>query len=165
MRMIVILWVIFFVIIGCDDGGYESPSGGEYDSPMEESPDGRIFPGIEAANITLGEPLDRVKARHGEPNSVDDISASWDPKGITVFLDENGRITMIFIMHPNRAKTLGPPGVGIGSTKQRVEREFGVAEETKNGGLMHRYPTKGISFSYDSTGAAAKVWSISIVKN
>ena len=79
--------------------------------------------------------------------------------GLSGVLDGIGLVENRSIRKPNKAKTAG--GVGIGTTRKRVEREFGGAEKIEEGGKVHWYWKKGIEFSYD---ADAKVTSISVFK-
>ena len=79
--------------------------------------------------------------------------------GLSGFLDGIGLVENLSIRKPNKAKTAG--GVGIGTTRKRVEREFGGAEKIEESGEVHWYWKKGIEFSCD---ADAKVRSISIFK-
>ena len=122
---------------------------------------GLIMPGEEAAGIKLGDTFDRVKAIYGEPSDrKNELFAYWDPDmGLSGALDGIGLVDSLFIEHPNKAKTVG--GVDIGSTRERVEGEFGKAEEIQEGGKEHWYWKKGIEFDYD---ADAKVSGIFIFK-
>ena len=79
--------------------------------------------------------------------------------GLSGFFDGIGLVESLSIRKPNTAKTVG--GAGIGSTRERVEEEFGGAEEIKEGGKVHWYWKKGIEFSYD---AHSQVTNISIFK-
>ena len=122
---------------------------------------GLIVPGEAAAGIKLGDTFDRVKAIYGEPSSRRNaLFAYWNPdRGFAGALDGIGLVDGLFIRHPNKAKTVG--GVGIGSPRERVEGEFGLAEEIQEGGKEHWYLKKGIEFDYD---ADAKVVSIFVFK-
>lgn len=123
---------------------------------------GLIVPGEEAAGIKLGDTFDRVKAIYGRPSNFDDDKKRfqyWDPDlGLAGHLDGIDRVRSLFITKPNKAKTAG--GVGIGSTRKRVEGEFGNAEEIEADG-DHWYWKKGIEFNYD---ADAQVTSIFVFK-
>lgn len=55
--------------------------------------------------------------------------------------------TVHFIRKPNTAKTTH--GIGIGNVRKSVEKEFGLAEEIKNGGKEHWYWKKGFQIDYD----------------
>ena len=79
--------------------------------------------------------------------------------GLSGVLDGIGLVENLSIRKPNKAKTAG--GVGIGTTRKRVEEEFGGAEKIEEDGKVHWYWKKGIEFSYD---ADAKVRRISIFK-
>lgn len=110
---------------------------------------GLIVPGKEAAGIKLGDTFDRVKAIYGEPSKRDrNLFAYRDPNvGVSGAFDGIGLVQGVLIDRPNRAKTAG--GVGVGSTRERVEGEFGLAEEIQEGGKEHWYWKKGIVFDYD----------------
>ena len=122
---------------------------------------GLIVPGAEAAGIKLGDTFDRVKAIYGAPSKVDNTTKRfqyWDPNlGLSGFLDGIDLVDDLFLRSPNKAKTAN--GIGIGSTRQRVEEEFGQPEKIEDGG--HWYFKQGISFDYD---AGAKVELIYVFK-
>ena len=120
---------------------------------------GLVVPAAEAAGIKLGDTFDRVKSIYGRPSHFDNedrLFFYFDPDfGLAGHLDGIDRVDGIFLQHPNKAKTAS--GIGIGSTRKRVEEEFGEAEEIEEGGKEHWYWKKGITFNYD---ADAKVTDI-----
>ena len=134
-----------------------------------------IVPGKEAAGIVLGDEFDRVKVLYGKPDKEErgiggglnywDIGLSISDDGIGhvwslhIYKPFEGDIIRQIRHKPSLAKTTG--GNGIGSTRKRVESEFGPAEEIKDGGSDHWYWKKGINFQYD---AASKVERIYIFK-
>ena len=120
-----------------------------------------LVPGEEAAGIRLGDTFDRVQGLYGSPSKRNsDFFAYWDPDiGLSGVFDGIGLVENLSIRKPNEAKTAG--GIGIGSTRKRVEEAFGGAEKVEEGGKVHWYWKKGIEFSYD---ADAKVTSITIFK-
>lgn len=116
-----------------------------------------IVPGKEAAGIQLGDESDRVKALYGKPDqkkggivgSLDywdiGLSVSGDGIGqvrsIHIYRPFEGDIIRLVRHKPSLSKTLS--GSGIGSTRKRVETEFGPAEEIKDDGKNHWYLEKG----------------------
>ena len=63
--------------------------------------------------------------------------------GLSGVLDGIGLVENLSIRKPNKAKTAG--GVGIGTTRKRVEREFGGAEKIEEGGKVHWYWKKALN--------------------
>ena len=107
-----------------------------------------IVPGEQAAGIKLGDHFDKVKALYGEPEERNRIGHFFYFKiGFSGLVDGINHVESLSIREPNKAKTAG--GVGVGSALERVEEEFGPAEEIKDGGESHWYWKKGIQFSYD----------------
>lgn len=119
-----------------------------------------IVAGEQAAGIKLGDPFTKVKAFYGEPEERDRGGHfSYFEIGFSGYVDGIDHVESLFIRKPNKAKTT--EGVGVGSTRKRVEEEFGLAEEIKEGGKDHWYWRKGIEFDYD---ARSRVESIYIFK-
>ena len=145
------------VMLMVDDGVNESVT----KSVVVQIVHALIVPGEEVAGIQLGDGFDRVTILYGRPSKRNsDFFAYWDPDmGLSGVLDGIGLVENLSIRKPNKAKTAG--GVGIGTTRKRVEREFGGAEKIEEGGKVHWYWKKGIEFSYN---ADAKVRSISVFK-
>ena len=123
---------------------------------------GLIVPGVEAAGIKLGDTFDRVKAIYGKPSNFDANKAQfqyWDPDfGVAGYIDGVDKVIFLFITWPNKAKTAS--GIGIGSARERVEGEFGAAEEIEKG-RSHWYWKKGVAFGYDDNG---KVMDVSVFR-
>ena len=122
-----------------------------------------IIAGKQAAGIRLGDPFNRVKALYGEPDLLysDSSSFSFHAMRVSGVIDGINLVEHVFINKPNKSKTAG--GVGIGSDREQVEKEFGPAEEIKEDEdrIVHWYWKKGISFDY---GKDSKVKSIHILK-
>ncbi len=141
-----------------------------------------IVPGKGAAGIQLGDEFDRVRALYGKPDREERGIVGgldyWDI-GLSVSDDGIGNVEHLHIFKPlvlqgdiirpirhkpSLAKTVGANG--IGSTRKRVENEFGLAEqieanELDEGGERHYYWKKGMGFTYS---AASKVTRIFITK-
>ena len=122
-----------------------------------------IVAGEQAAGIRLGDPFEKVKALYGEPDPFHgDISFfSYHSMRVSGSIDGINLVESLFVGKPNKSKTAG--GVGIGSDREQVEKEFGPAEEIKEDEdrIVHWYWKKGISFDY---GEDSKVKSIHILK-
>lgn len=122
-----------------------------------------IVPGKQAAGIRLGDPFDKVKALYGEPDQDYGDSSHFSYRSMRVSggIDGIDLIESLFVRKPNKSKTAG--GVGPGSDRKQVEKEFGSAEEIQEeeDRIVHWYWKKGISFDYDED---SKVESIHIFK-
>ena len=110
-----------------------------------------IVPGEQAAGIRLGDPFDKVKALYGEPDHRDSDSSSFSFRAMRVsgVIDGIDLVESLFVGKPNKSKTAS--GVGAGSDREQVEKEFGPAQEIKEyeDRIVHWYWKKGISFDYD----------------
>ena len=110
-----------------------------------------IVPGEPAAGIRLGDPFDKVKALYGEPDHRDSDSSSFSFRAMRVsgVIDGIDLVESLFVGKPNKSKTAS--GVGAGSDREQVEKEFGPAQEIKEyeDRIVHWYWKKGISFDYD----------------
>ncbi len=119
--------------------------------PPPPPPHELIVPGVKAAGISLGDTLNRVKAIYGEPADfhgvLHDTWYFWDV-GLSVLLSggPRGKIIMIAIDPPSKARTVG--GVGIGSPRRAVERDFGQANHIRV--FSYWYWEKGIKFEMQS---------------
>lgn len=122
-----------------------------------------IVAGEQAAGIRLGDPFDKVKALYGEPDRpIDDVGLfAYHAMRVIGRIDGINLVESLFVGKPNKSKTAG--GVGIGSDREQVEKEFGPAEEIKEDEdrIVHRYWKKGILFDYNKD---SKVKSIHILK-
>ena len=122
-----------------------------------------IVAGEKAAGIRLGDPFDKVKALYGEPDDdyVDSRFFTYQSMGVSGGVDGIDLVEGLWIGKPNKSKTAG--GVGPGSEREQVEKEFGPAEEIKEDedGIAHWYWKKGILFDYDED---SRVESIHVFK-
>ncbi len=114
-----------------------------------------IVPGRGAFGVKLGDPYKKVTNLHGKPNNppgADRFFTFWDPDiGFAGFVDGIDLLEDLFLSHPNKAKTVA--GNGIGTTVEKLEREFGNAEEIDGdnfGGTRHWYWKRGIEFTFDN---------------
>ena len=116
-----------------------------------------IVEGKQAAGIKLGDSFVKVKAMYGKPSNRDEsFFAYWEPDiGISGFVDGIDLVESLFIRKPNKAKTAGR--IGVGSARERVEEEFGTAEEIKENGEAHWYWNEGIHFDYDGNSRVSKI--------
>ena len=110
-----------------------------------------IIPGKRAAGINLGDPFKTVTELYGQQDNPIDRTgffAYWENNiGISGFVNDDHTVRSLFIQRPNKAKT--PTGIGVGSTLEQVEDEFGPAEEIKDRDKNHWYWARGIEFTYD----------------
>lgn len=124
-----------------------------------------IVPGKGAFGIKLGDHFNKVKEIHGEPDAPPDRAGFftfWDPDiGFAGFVDGIDLVEHLFLTHPNKAKTAG--NNGIGTNIQKLENEYGGAEEIDNDGarVRHWYWKRGIEFTFDED---AKVESVFVFK-
>lgn len=120
-----------------------------------------IVAGERAAGIRLGDEFIRVKTLYGRPGEGPDHIGHFTYReiGLSGFIDGINLVKSLFIRKPNKARTVG--GIGVGSKLERVEEEFGPAQELKDAGRSHWYWRKGIEFHYD---ARSRVESIYIFK-
>lgn len=124
-----------------------------------------IIAGKQAAGVRLGDSFDKVIAVYGTlERPIDDIGVfRYHDVGIIGFVDSLNLVLSLFIYKPNKSITSG--GVGIGSNRQRVEAEFGSAEEIEikedDNRRVHSYWQKGIIFHYDKD---SQVESIHVIK-
>ena len=119
-----------------------------------------IVPGAQAAGIRLGDPFDKVKALYGEPHQdIDDSSHfSYHSMRVSGSVDGIDLVESLHVRKPNKSKTAG--GVGPGSDREQVEKEFGPAEEIQEDedGTAHWYWRKGITFHYDKESRVERIY-------
>lgn len=127
-------------------------------------PGAEIIPGVKAAEIILGDRLQKVKELYGEPDYEIDESGhfSYREIGLSGFfegiLGVNAYVRNLFVRSPYKAKTAG--GNGIGSTRSSVEKEFGLPEEDGDW-----YWSKGIEFDYDYRDLVDSIFIFSPIGN
>ncbi len=111
-----------------------------------------IVPGKGAFGVKLGDPFKKVEEIHGEPDEPpkrNGIFTFWNPDlGLAGFVDGIHLVEMIYLTRPNKAKTAG--GNGIGTNFEKLENEFGRAEEIDNNGdrVIHWFWKRGIQFTF-----------------
>lgn len=145
---------------------------GAFEHSWESDP---IVPGYSVADINIGDPFSAVQEVHGDPDehrkdggylyayyvrtreegNIDD-PAAWRLV-VTLYdqgngyLDPGDEVGAVEVSSPYRGVTSG--GVGIGSTPQQVEEEFGacrnVSSTASPGGgelLLYPYTERGVEF-------------------
>ena len=107
----------------------------------------------------LGDTLLQVETLHGKSRfngrTFAYVDLGWGG------LIEDNRVKLLVVLNPSPLKTAD--GIGIGSTRVEVQRQFGIAEDVAliDGLNVHWYFKKGINFGY---GANARVAAITVFR-
>jgi len=116
-----------------------------------------IQPGVGIAAIRVGATLAEVEAIHGKSEFRGEGVFRYEALGISFAMTNNRVSTILLVADKLNLKTEG--GLGIGSRRADVEREFGREERVSviEGRLVFWHSAKGISFTYNQNDRVDRI--------